>query len=132
MPKIVSTNKLYISQSTIPDSGRGVFANVNIPKGQIIETCPYLEIPGSEIENIAAGYLHNYLYFFGPDKDSALLALGFGSIYNHTYTPNAIYKIKPQQQVIQFISTQNIKKSQEITVNYIQSNPDSGPLWFES
>lgn len=131
MRKITSTDKLYISESTIPGSGRGVFANTDISKGQIIETCPYLEIPETEIESTAAGYLHNYIYFFGPDKERALLALGFGSIYNHTYTPNAIYKIKPKQKIIEFISVQDIPKDTEITVNYIQNSPASGPLWFE-
>lgn len=131
MQKILPSTKIYISESDIPEGDRGVFANVDIPKDQVIETCPYLEIPETEIESIAAGYLHNYLYFFGPDKEKALLALGFGSIYNHTYTPNAVYKIKPKQKIIEFISVQDIPKDTEITVNYIQSSPGSGPLWFE-
>lgn len=131
MKKVTSSDKIHISQSKIPGAYRGVFANLNIKRGEIIEICPIIEIPNQEISNIEKSILVNYVYFFGKNKDRMLLALGFGSIYNHSYTPNAEYKIKPSKRIVQFVATQNIKKGEEITVNYSQGNSKRPRLWFE-
>ncbi len=60
-----------------------------------------------------------------------LLALGFGSMYNHSYQPNVAYKIKAKTKSIEFVALKNIKKNEEIVVNYIQGNTEKVPLWFE-
>jgi SET domain-containing protein len=116
----------------MPKAGRGVFAGEEIKKGEVIEVAPFIEIPQQELENIEESVLVNYVYFFGKQKERMLIALGFGSIYNHTYTPNAKYKINPKKQTIEFIAIDSIKKDQEITVNYIQGNSKNIQLWFEA
>ena len=123
--------KQYISHSKIPKAGRGVFAGGEIQKGEVVEICPFIEIPQQELKSIEESVLINYVYFFGREKERLLIALGFGSIYNHTYSPNAKYKINSKEKTIEFIATHDIKKDQEITVNYIQGNSENIPLWFE-
>lgn len=123
--------ELYISKSKIKNSGRGVFAGTNFKNGDLIESCPYIEIPKEEIEDQEKSILINYFYYFGAQKERFLIALGFGSIYNHSYAPNAKYKINAKKKVIDFIALRNIKKGEEITVNYNQGSPNSAPLWFE-
>ncbi len=115
----------------MPNAGRGVFANTSIKIGKVIEKCPIIEIPEGNITNLEASNLLNYIYFFGERKDKQLIALGYGSIYNHNYIPNAKYRIIPKARTIEFISIKNIKKDEEITVNYVQGNHKSAPLWFE-
>jgi len=129
--KILSATKIYVSESKLPDGGRGVFAESAICSGEIIERCPIIEIPEGDLASLGESVLVNYFYFFGKNKEVMLIALGFGSIYNHTYTPNARYKIKPKEQVIEFMAVKNIKKNEEITVNYVPDNPQNLPLWFE-
>src|SRR5260221_8402603 len=107
----------------MPDAGRGVFARIAIKKGEIIETCPVIVIPEHDIASLSEGILLTYFYFFGKDKERMVLALGFGSIYNHTYTPNARYKENEKEMTISFIALKNIKKDEEITVNYVQGRP---------
>lgn len=131
MKKIVSVNNIYISQSKIPKAERGVFANVDIKKGETIETCPIIELQEHELSGLGESILLHYVYFFGEKKERLLLALGFGSIYNHQYLPNAVYKIKSKEKIIEFIAIKDIKKDEEITVNYVPSNHQSVPLWFE-
>ena len=131
MKKITSSNKIYVSQSTISGADRGVFANVDIKKDELIENCPFIEIPEHEIERAEESVLINYYYFFGEKKERFLVALGFGSIYNHLYTPNARYHIKPEERVIEFIALKEIKKDEEIIVNYNQGTENAKPLWFE-
>jgi uncharacterized protein len=59
-----------------------------------------------------------------------VVALGFGSIYNHTDSPNAVYKEHDKAQTIDFIALRDIQKDEEITVNYVQGNNNKSPLWF--
>ncbi len=131
MQKIVASEKLYIAPSKIHNAGRGVFAGKTIKKGTCIEICPVIPISESDTSNLTESVLITYFYYFGKKKERSLVALGFGSIYNHSHQPNAIYKEKPNEQVIEFWSSEEIKKGAEITVNYIQNTKDTTtPLWF--
>ncbi len=125
------TNKIYISKSKIPNSGRGVFASVDIKKGELIERCPVIELSELDFESVNQTSLVNYIYYLGKNKDRLILVLGFGSLYNHSYQPNAVYKYKPKSKVIDFIALKGIKKDEEITVNYNQGTKSEAPLWFE-
>jgi SET domain-containing protein len=109
-----------------------VFANDTISKGEIIERCPFIELPAGEIAFLEKSFLINYVYFFGKTKERFLLALGFGSLYNHSYTPNAVYKILPKEHIILFKAIHSITNDEEITVNYVQGNHPKVTLWFES
>ena len=132
MKKILTSDKIYISKSKIPNAGRGVFAKRDIKKGEIIEKCPVIEVPKHDLSNLKESILVTYFYYFGKNKEWLTVVLGFGSIYNHTYKPNTIYKIKRKERVIDFIALNYIKKNEEITVNYSFENPKSkAPLWFE-
>ncbi len=131
MNAIVASDKVYVAKSKIPDSGRGVFARVDIKKKDIIEICPLIEIPVNDFANINQSFLVTYFFSFGKAKNKLAIALGFGAIYNHTYTPNATYKKIPRESIMKFIALKHIKKHQEITVNYNNGDPDDKtPLWF--
>lgn len=133
MNKLLSSDKVYISQSKLLNAGRGVFARVDIKKGEIIESCPVIEIPEHDASSVNESMLVTYIYYLGKNKERLMIALGFGSVYNHTYLPNAKYKEKHKQKIIEFIAINEIKKNEEIIVNYSQGNPkDKTPLWFEA
>ncbi|HEY4481505.1 MAG TPA: SET domain-containing protein-lysine N-methyltransferase [Candidatus Brocadiaceae bacterium] len=133
MKGLAASKKIFVAKSKIPDSGRGVFAKVNIKKGGLIEKCPIVEIPEQDTALLNESILVTYFFYFGTKKEKAAVALGFGSIYNHTRTPNAVYKIKEKEGVIDFIALKDIKKDDEITVDYNYANPeDKNPLWFEA
>jgi uncharacterized protein len=114
----------------MPDAGRGVFARIAITKGELIETCPVIPIPQHDVAALSQSILLTFFYFFGKDKERMVVALGFGSIYNHTYAPNATYKEHEREQTIDFIALKDIKKDEEITVNYVQEKKEKHPLWF--
>jgi len=131
--KIVSSGNVYVKQSSIPDSGRGVFATRSIKKGEIIEVCPFIDIPDHDLENLSQSMLITYTFFYGEKKEKLLIALGFGSLYNHSYSPNAKYSINEADQTIRFIAKKTICKDSEITFDYKHGNPqDKNPLWFEA
>jgi len=133
MQKLTPSNKVYIAKSKIKNAGRGVFARMDISKGEIIEKCPVIEIAQKDTALLVESALTSYFYFLGKRKEKTVLALGFGSIYNHSKTPNADYTKILVGSIMSFVALRNIKKDEEITVNY---NPKPAknklPLWFET
>ena len=132
MNKFPISDKAYVKKSGIPDSGRGVYAKRDIKKNEIIEKCPIIEIPKDDIANLRESILVTYFFYFGKTRQRQALALGFGSIYNHSHKPNAKYVIRQAEKRINFIALTDIKKDEEIMINYSNGNQkDKSPLWFE-
>lgn len=119
---------LYITDSHL--GGRGVFSSSPIPKGSIIEIAPVLVIPGAQRENLDQTIIHDYYFIWGDEDQQAALILGNGSIYNHSFDPNAEYRADFAGQTMSFFALENIEAGIEITVNY-NGNPDGkGKFWF--
>jgi uncharacterized protein len=105
--------------------GSGVFATAPIADGQIIEVCPGLLFDEHQWETIDGAGLHGYCYDT-PDGQ-AILALGFGSLYNHAENPTAEYRVELSPPRVTLRAAGAIDPGQEITISY-------GPvedLWFE-
>lgn len=133
--RLLPSTKIYLSDSHIPHSGRGVFAREEIKKGELIECCPIILLPENHVPFIRKTELHNYYFMWGDDevRHKAGICLGFGSLYNHSYKPNATYKKLLTEKLIEFVALQDIKIDEEITVNYNHGNPDdTSPLWMKS
>lgn len=123
---------IYLAKSNIPNAGRGVFAVTKIAKGTVIEVCPVIVIPQHQAHIIQQTMLINYNFAWGKGKETVALCLGFGSVYNHSYTPNATYKKQFDHASITFIAMQDIKKDEEITVNYNSGSlHDRTTLWMK-
>lgn len=117
----------------MPNAGRGVFANIPVKKGEIIEICPVIALAQHDSPNVTDSFLINYFYFFGKKKERIVLVLGYGSLYNHSYTPNAKYKEQYGDKSVVFIALRDIEKDEEIIVNYVQGNKHQKyPLWFDA
>lgn len=108
--------------------GRGIFAIRNIMKGEFIEKAPVVVIPITEWKLMKKNILSNYVFRWGEDK---AIALGYGSLYNHSYTSNARYYTNIENQSIDFYAWEDIQEGEEITVNYNGDPEDKAPLWFE-
>lgn len=133
MDKIISTNSVYVGQSIVQGAGRGVFARQNILKGEMIETCPIIEITPYDMANLNESILLTYFFFYGEDKENSCIALGFGSLYNHSHVPNAVYTVYASKKIIEFVALTNILIDTEITFDYTSGNSrHMPPLWFES
>ncbi|MBM3279552.1 MAG: SET domain-containing protein-lysine N-methyltransferase [Candidatus Handelsmanbacteria bacterium] len=74
--------------------------------------------------------LNDYCFTWGADHEHAALALGFGSIYNHCYQPNAAYIKRLPEQVIDFVALRAIAQGEEISINYIGTAKGRAPMWF--
>lgn len=108
--------------------GRGIFAMRKIKKDEFIEEAPVLIISIKEWKLMRKSIFKNYIFRWGEDK---ALALGYGSLYNHSYTPNARYHTNIENHTIDFYARTDIQENEEITVNYNGDPKDKSPLWFE-
>ena len=74
--------------------------------------------------------LYDYSYSWGENFEHAAICLGFGSLYNHSYRPNMVYRRLLESREIEFTALRDIAGGEELTVNY-NGDPENGqPLWF--
>ena len=111
--------------------GRGIFATRDIKTGELIEISPVLTSIKNEWKYLKKTVLYNYCFSWGENYEHTAIALGYGSLYNHSYTPNAEYKYNTDNLSIDFYAIADITDGQEITINYNESSEDDSPLWFE-
>ncbi|WP_235299026.1 SET domain-containing protein-lysine N-methyltransferase [Portibacter marinus] len=116
---------LYLAYT---DKGRSMFTAEKVSKGDIIEACPVILIPEDQKSNIHHTVLHDY-YFIWPEGGIAI-ALGYGSIYNHSPTPNAKVVFDIEQSEIILVAAQDIEPTHEILIDYTDGQKNH-PLWFD-
>lgn len=120
---------LFVAQSEI--GGRGVFAGLPISKGDTIEIAPVLVLPKEELSIIHRTSLHDYYFLWGEKLDQCVIALGFGSLYNHAVSPNANFILDFDEKTIVFEAIKDIEAGQEVLVNYHGEPGNKDPLWFK-
>lgn len=121
----------FKNKITVKDSGkmgRGVFATENIEKGEVIEVAPIIVLQFEDFVETRWNLLFEYYFWM---DDEVVLALGYGSLYNHAADANAEYKIGVKKKSITFKAVKDIKKGEEILFNYKGSSSSKAPLWFE-
>ncbi|HEX8932522.1 MAG TPA: SET domain-containing protein, partial [Patescibacteria group bacterium] len=96
--------------------GRGVFALKNFKEGEIVESCPVITLTPKERKYCEKTILNFYIYPWKSLK-SAAVVLGYGSIYNHSFTPNADWVQNFKTNSMVYTAIAPIKKGEEITVN---------------
>ena len=113
MSKVIST-----TVKTTPKKGRGVFANTDINKGQLIESCELILLDEADVGVTLEGYIYQYT------KSKLALALGNGSLYNHSDDSNSEFYFDHAKKLLSGRALKNIKAGTEITLNYGYTESD--------
>lgn len=111
--------------------GRGLFATRDIQKGELIHEAPVIVSPKDEYKYLKKTILMEYVFWWGKDLNECALALGYGSLFNHSYTPNAEFILNLKNKTIDFFALTNIKNGEEIRINYNGEPDDETPVWFD-
>lgn len=112
--------------------GRGVFALRDFKAGELIENCPVINITPKERQLCEKTIFTYYIYPWRSTRSGSLV-LGYGSIYNHSFEPNADWKQNFKSMTMVYRAIKPIKKGEEITVNYNGEPEDATPIdWFEA
>jgi uncharacterized protein len=120
---------LYIQKTK--EKGRGVFTNEPIPAGTVIEVSPVLVLSNSDTGIVDKTKLHNYIFLWGVRETRSCIALGFCSIYNHAYEPNCEYEMDFDAETMAIKTRRNIKKGEELSINYNGDVEDKSDVWFD-
>jgi SET domain-containing protein len=98
--------------------GRGVFATRSFRAGETIDVCPVIPLTRGEATTCSATILDDYFFEWGPKRAAYALALGYGSIFNHSDDPNAAFECRTRQLQITFRATRHISRGEQITIDY--------------
>ncbi|MFJ7829564.1 SET domain-containing protein [Peribacillus sp. NPDC097284] len=109
--------------------GRGIFATRDIKKDELLEVSPVVVSPKKDWKYLKKTSLFEHCFYWGDD-DTAI-ALGYGSLFNHSYTPNARYDNNEDRLTIDFYAYADILAGEEITINYNGEVDDTDSLWFD-
>ncbi|EPZ31675.1 Histone methyltransferase, PBCV type putative domain-containing protein [Rozella allomycis CSF55] len=114
----------------MPSKGRGVFTDVDIPKGSMVEISPVIRLSQKDYEVAEKTFLYEYMY--GWSDDGGAIALGYGSLFNHQTEANLHYQVWEDQLSVAFYAKRDIKGGEELTINYQQRFADEHELWFQN
>ena len=113
--------KLALGKSRIPNGGLGVFAKKPIQKGELLEVCPFIEVPKTVVFGYEDNLLQNYVFTSHNDPRMSLIVFGYGSMYNHSLdNPNVVYRINAsnRKRFLDFIAMRDIPAGTELFINY--------------
>jgi uncharacterized protein len=103
---------LYVGR--IRGMGRGVFAGRAFKRREVIEVCPVIRLA----TDTAPDGLEDYVFRWGAKEDELALALGLGSLYNHSATPNAEFSVRLRSLTIAFRALRDIAAGEQILIDY--------------
>ncbi len=119
---------LYIAPAG--NMGRGVFTAKKIAALTIIEIAPVIVMGAADRILLDQTALYNYIFEWGEKEDQCCVALGYLSIYNHSYQANCDYEMDYGQEIITVKTIQNIEPGQELFINYNGAWNNDKKVWF--
>lgn len=97
--------------------GYGVFTTAAVPANTLLEECYLLHLPEE------TSLLRSYVFKW--NKETCVLPLGYGAIYNHADQSNAYYEMDEARNVMVVKSRRALAKGEEVLIFY-------GKHWFSS
>ena len=116
-------NKFYANLIIGNKHGRCVYAGKDFKKGEIVEIAPFI----TETEFAYKDYVFNS----SLPNTKYILVLGYGSLYNHSDTPNVGHELlndkatTMEESYMAYYAEKDIKKGEELRISY-------GAHWFPS
>ncbi|SJZ48330.1 SET domain-containing protein [Sediminibacterium ginsengisoli] len=114
------------------DRGRGVFTTEPLASGTIIEISPVLVLDPEERAHAEKTMLFDYIFEWGDDYKSACVALGYLSMYNHSYSANCLYEMDYESETIRITTVKDVAAGEELFINYNADPDETKPIWFEA
>lgn len=107
---------MKVSVKKVKGMGRGLFATKDLRKGELVETSPVVILDKQSSRRIYGTNLASYVFAWGRDK--VAIALGMGSLFNHSAEPNVDWGPKLKKNIITFKANRAIKKGEQLFIDY--------------
>ena len=100
--------------------------------GETIEVCPAIVLSEADARTLDATGLYDYYFGWGEDGMQAAIALGYGSLYNHSLMPNAEHRKNFAAGTVSIVAVRSIAAGEEIFIRYeTGKGVDRPAVWFE-
>jgi SET domain-containing protein len=119
-----------VRMGTVERRGRGMFACRKVLKGELIERAPVIPINEKQWPSAQKTILSDYAFDWGEHDEHAAIALGYVSIYNHSYSPNAQLEELLDELMMEVVAIRDIRPGEEVTINYNGDPANQDSLWF--
>jgi SET domain-containing protein len=106
--------------------GRGLFAVQDIPPRTLLHVAPCIKVQRQEYDTYMQHTILEH-YLFNSSAGNKMLALGDGSLFNHSSKPNVDYRVDgdADECVRYYAGHSPIAKGQELCISY------GATLWFD-
>jgi uncharacterized protein len=115
----------------VPGKGRGVRAGRTFAEGEVVDTAPVVVVPAQEWELVEQTDLGRFCFVWEDDRGSVAVALGRGSLFNHSYTPNVRAEKDFRSKLMRFYARRDIEPGEELTINYNGDVDSRDPVGFD-
>lgn len=117
-------SRFYISESTQPNAGRGLFASKDIKKGDHLEVIGVM-VDKNSIADICTSYANAFKFAadYSDSYKKHIIPMGYGGIVNHAnekkdQNVEIRYVKKESKNVCVYYFIKNVKKDEEILGDY--------------
>jgi uncharacterized protein len=121
---------LIIGQSR--NMGRAIFTSESIPSNTVIEIAPVIVMEAEERILLDQTLLHDYIFEWGHHRKQCCVALGYVSIYNHSYQSNCEYEMDFRELTMQIKTVRAVNAGEELFINYNGDWNNPKKLWFDA
>lgn len=121
-------NALLVRQTEA--AGRGVFAQNDLKAGTLLDVSHVLLFPAKQYAMHGKfTELDSYTYVWSKTEEGSVmaLALGIGSLFNHSGTPNVSFFLDKQADVIRYTLMRSVCAGEELCISY-----GTGRMWWEA
>ncbi|GAB2651601.1 SET domain-containing protein-lysine N-methyltransferase [Flavihumibacter cheonanensis] len=115
-----------------PSMGRGVFTLEPLEADTLVEISPVIVLSETDRLLLDKTLLHYYIFEWGEDNKACCVALGYVSLYNHSFQSNCEYEMDMESQMIRIKTVRPINAGEELFINYNGDWNDPKPLWFDA
>jgi uncharacterized protein len=117
---IIKPPLIYIEDSG-EEIGRGVYSTHGFFKDEIVEVAPVslLDVNFEMFPKELQTRVYNWGFLTKSNIKHAI-AMGYGSMYNHSDYPNLRYEADTNFEVIRYIALRNIAPNEQLTIHYDQ------------
>lgn len=117
MKTIKSFNNNFLIQiKKHPKMGRGVFSLIDLKKGSLVEVSELIILSKKDTKIVLSGLKSLAKFLFTYNKEQVAIALGVGSLFNHSNKPNIEYIFKNKK--LYFITNKSVKAGEQLFINY--------------
>jgi uncharacterized protein len=109
-----------------------MFTEMAMAANTLVEVAPVIVLSARHRKSIDQTLLHDYIFEWGKSRTQCCMALGYVSLYNHSYDANCEYEMHYSEQLILIRTVRAIKKGEELFINYNGAPDDESPLWFDA